>query len=60
MHKECINIYLLSIISRGESECKYSCESCHYNTSDRYDYNKDLLTLKYKDTYTFYTLSGEM
>ena len=42
-----------------KSEHKYSCEYCHYNTSDRYDYNKDLLTLKYKHTYTFYTLSGK-
>lgn len=29
----------------GKSEYKYSCECCHYNTSDKYDYNKDLLTL---------------
>ena len=43
----------------GKSEYKYSCEWCDYHTSDRYDYNKDLLTLKYKHTYTFYTLSGK-
>lgn len=32
----------------GKSKYKYSCECCHYNTSDKYDYNKDLLTLKHK------------
>ena len=29
----------------GKSKYKYSCECCHYNTSDKYDYNTHLLTL---------------
>ena len=28
-----------------KSEYKYSYECCHYNTSDKYDYNTHLLTL---------------
>ena len=31
-----------------KSEYKYSCECCHYHASDKYDYNKHLLTLKHK------------
>ncbi len=35
----------------GKSKYKYSCECCHYNTSDKYDYNTHLLTLS---TYILY------
>jgi len=38
-----------------KSEYKYSCECCDYNTSDKYDYNKHLLTLKHKHNYTLNT-----
>lgn len=32
----------------GKSKYKYSCECCHYITSNKYDYNTHLLTLTTK------------
>ena len=36
-------------IKNSQKKCIYECKNCSFITSNKYDYNKHLLTLKHKN-----------